>query len=87
MGLIFLAGTITAGFLLAALFFLRFYHRTQDTLFAAFAGAFVLLAVNQGLAALIDVGHEEVGWVWLLRLAAFLLIIIAIVEKNVRARH
>lgn len=85
MGLIFLAGIVTAGFLAAALFFLRFYRRTGDGLFAAFAGAFVLLALNQGLGYLHDLGREETGWVWLLRVAAFLLIIIAIVAKNVDA--
>lgn len=87
MGLTFVAGAITAGFLAAALFFLRFYRRTRDRLFAAFAGAFVLLALNQGLASFLDVGREEEGWVWLLRIAAFLLIIVAIVGKNVRARR
>jgi len=87
MTLMFLAGVVTMGFLVAALFFLRFWHRTKDGLFAAFAGAFALLAINQALAYLIDLGREEVGWVWLLRIAAFLLIIVAIVGKNLGAKQ
>jgi hypothetical protein len=82
----FIAGLITMGFAISALFFLRFWTRTGDALFAIFAGAFALLALNQGLATLIDFGREELGWVYLLRLAAFLLIIIGIVHKNVVAK-
>ncbi len=85
MELTFLSGVVTMGFLVAALFFLRFWSRTQDGLFAAFAGAFALLALNQALAYLFELGREELGWVWLLRIAAFLLIIAAIVGKNLDA--
>ena len=87
MELMFLSGVVTMGFLVAALFFLRFWRRTQDGLFAAFAGAFALLAINQALGYLVDLGREEVGWVWLLRIAAFLLIIAAIVGKNLGAQR
>ncbi len=82
--LLFGSGLVTMGFLVAGLFFLRFWRRTGDSLFAAFATAFVLLALNQGIAALRDLGRDEIGWVWLLRLAAFLLIIVAIVRKNLQ---
>jgi hypothetical protein len=82
----FIAGLITMGFAISALFFLRFWVRTADTLFATFAAAFALLALNQALATLIDFGREELGWVYLLRLAAFVLIIVGIVQKNVTSR-
>jgi zinc transporter ZupT len=82
MGTTFVSGLVTMGFLIAGLWFFRFWRRTGERLFAAFAGAFVLLAINQGMAELIALGREETGWVWLLRLAAFLLIIWAIVNKN-----
>lgn len=82
MGTAFMSGLVTMGFLIAGLFFFRFWRRTGDGLFAAFAGAFVLLAVNQALAQLIELGREETGWVWLLRVLAFVLIIGAIVNKN-----
>ncbi len=82
MALVFVSGLITAGFLVASLFFLRFWRRTRDGLFAIFAAAFVLLALNQALAVLLELGREELGWVYLLRIAAFTLIIIGIVRKN-----
>jgi hypothetical protein len=75
------------GFLTAATFFLRFWRRTRDPLFMAFSAAFVLLALNQGIASLTNLGREELGWVWLLRLAAFCLIIAAIVWKNLGGRR
>lgn len=83
MALTFVSGLITMGFLVAGFFFLRFWHRTRDGLFAIFAAAFALLAVNQALAALLGLPRDELGWIYLLRIAAFTLIIIGIVRKNV----
>jgi hypothetical protein len=42
----FFSGMVTMGFLIAGLFFLRFWWRTQDKLFAVFAVAFWLFAAN-----------------------------------------
>jgi membrane-associated PAP2 superfamily phosphatase len=80
----FLAGAVTFGFVVAAFFFLRFWRRTRDPLFAAFALAFCLLGLGQGLLAFSDVPVEERTWLYLFRLAAFLLIIYAILGKNRR---
>lgn len=80
----FISGLITMGFLVSGLFFMRFWVRTRDLLFAAFAAAFWLLAINQALLALSNVPIEERSWMYLLRLAAFVLIILAIVLKNRR---
>lgn len=78
----FVSGLITMGFLVAGLLFLRFWTRTRDLLFAAFAGAFWLLAANQALVALADIAREERSWIYLLRVAAFALIIAAVIWKN-----
>ena len=78
----FLSGAVSFGFLVAALFFLRFWRRTGDSLFAAFAGAFALLGLNQALLVVINVPAEERSWVYLLRIAAFVLILTAIAHKN-----
>lgn len=78
----FVSGFLSAGFLVAALFFLRFWTRTRDLLFAAFAVAFVLFATEHLLLVLLDVPREERTWLYLLRLAGFLLIIAGIVVKN-----
>jgi membrane-associated PAP2 superfamily phosphatase len=81
----FLGGLTAMGFAVAGLFFLRFWTRTRDRLFALFALAFWLLALNQGLLAALREAREEHTWIYLLRLAAFVLIIFAIVSKNRRA--
>lgn len=77
-----LSGLIVMGDLIAALFFAKFWRRSGDALFAIFAAAFVLLAIGQALLALTSVPVEERSWIYLLRLAAFILIIAGIVHKN-----
>ena len=81
----FLSGAVTLGFLVAGLFFLRFWKRTRDGLFIAFALAFWLLGLTQALLAFTDIPVEERSWLFLLRLAAFSLILISIWRKNRRA--
>jgi hypothetical protein len=71
----FASGMITMGFLLASVFFLRFWSRTRDALFLAFAAAFFLLAANQGLVSLLGLPREDLSRVYLLRILAFALII------------
>jgi len=83
----FVSGMITFGFVTAGLFFLRFWTRTRDVLFAAFAAAFWLLALSQGLLALAGIPREEQSWIYLLRLAAFTIIIAAIAWKNLGPRR
>jgi len=81
----FLAGAIVACFAIAGLFFLKFWRRTREELFLAFTGAFWLLGLGQALLTFSDVPLEERSWLYLLRLAAFMLILVAIWRKN-RAR-
>jgi hypothetical protein len=81
----FLSGAITMGFLVAGLFFLRFWRRTGELLFAAFALAFWLLGVAQALLALSVAPVEERSWLYLLRLAAFALILASVWRANRRA--
>lgn len=77
-----LAGAVIFGYAVAALFFLRFWRRTGDTLFLAFSCAFLLLGVGQGLLAIASIAEEDRSWAYLLRLAAFGLIIAAVATKN-----
>lgn len=81
----FLSGAITMGFLVAGFFFLRFWKRTNDSLFLAFAAAFWLLGLGQALLAFTEIPVEERSWLYLLRLAAFSLILVSIWRKNRRA--
>jgi hypothetical protein len=83
----FLAGLVTMGFVVAGLFFLRFWSRTRDQLFGSFAAAFWLMALNQALVSAGGIASESQSWIYLLRLAAFVLIILAIVRKNAAARR
>ncbi len=82
---IFISGAIVMGFIVAGLFFLRFWKRTGDRLFIAFALAFWLLGSVQAILALSDIPVEERSPVYLLRLAAFAVIIVSITIKNRRA--
>jgi len=83
----YLAGAITLGYLVAAAFFLKFWCKTRDRLFLAFGIAFGLLSVNQILALAIDAGDENVVYAYLLRVLGFLLILVAIADKNFSARR
>lgn len=67
-----------------AVFFLRFWRQTADRLFAVFAAAFALFAVNRLLLAVLDQESETRTWVYALRAATFLMIAAAVLDKNVR---
>jgi predicted nucleic acid-binding protein len=71
----------------ASTFFLRFWRRTSDRLFLAFAGAFFLLALNQGITVVLDAGDERTAFAYGLRVLGFVLILIAIVDKNLSSRR
>ena len=78
----FLAGAVSMGFAVAALMFLKFWHRSREGLFLAFAAAFMLLSINHALLSLIRIPLEERSALYLIRLAAFLLIIGAFWWQN-----
>jgi hypothetical protein len=78
----FLSGLITMGFLIAALFFFRFWKRTQDALFVTFGFAFLLFALNQALIGISEMSGEERSLLYIPRLMAFALLIAAIVGSS-----
>jgi hypothetical protein len=73
-----LSGVLMTGFAVAGLFFLRFWRESHDRLFGYFAGAFFVLCLQRLLLVLV----AESPLLYIVRLVAFALIIIAIVEKN-----
>lgn len=81
-----LAGMTTMGSLIAGLFFFRFWRRTGDALFVYFGISFWLLAVGQALSVLSDTPRDDQSWIYLIRLASFVLLIVGIVGKNVKGR-
>jgi membrane-associated PAP2 superfamily phosphatase len=82
----FLSGAVALGFATCALFFLRFWRRTREELFLAFSLAFILLGIGQTILALASIPTEERGSLYLIRLLAFALILVAIYRKNRTAR-
>jgi membrane-associated PAP2 superfamily phosphatase len=81
----FLGGAISMGFLVAGLFFLRFWRTTRDRLFLFFAAAFFILMAERVVRGAMEIRTEWVPYVYMIRLAAFVLILIAILDKNRRA--
>ncbi|NJC39797.1 putative membrane protein YeiB [Brevundimonas alba] len=77
-------GAIIMGYAVAALFFLKFWRRTGDRLFLAFAAAFLLLAATPLLTLALDIPREEQSPFYLLRASAFVIIIVAIITKSRR---
>jgi hypothetical protein len=83
---VFVLGALVFSCALAALFFLRFWRHTADRLFAGFAAAFALLAIHWTLLALTAPTNEHRPLFYLVRLGAFVTVLLAIVEKNRRER-
>jgi hypothetical protein len=77
-------GALSMGFLISAMFFVRFYRRTGDRFFAFLGTAFAVMSANQVALAVLGEDSEYRSWVYLVRLAAFALILAAIYDKNRR---
>lgn len=80
----FLMGAVAMGFATASLFFLRYWKETRDRFFAMFALALFVLAVNRVLLVLLHEREEYTLVPYLVRLLAFVLILAAILDKNLR---
>jgi len=82
----FLLGVVCASSLIAALFFLRFWRHTRDSLFIAFTVFFATEGINEAYVA--SLAHPNLGSfvVTLVRLLAVLGILGAILRKNMVER-
>ncbi len=78
----FLLGVIATTSITAAVFFLRFWRRTHDSLFLAFAIAFLIEGVNRIAVLEVDRPNEGSPWTYVVRLIAFLIILAGILNKN-----
>lgn len=76
------SGMLVAGYLVAALFFLRFWTQSRDRLFILFAVAFGLLAVQRFAVTVSSAPIAGQTVFYLLRLIAFGIIVAAIIDKN-----
>jgi hypothetical protein len=82
----FLAGALTLAYIIASMYFVHFWRRTSDRLFLAFAAAFALLAMNQLMVFALGVGDERQNYAYVLRVLGFVLILLAIIDKNFSGR-
>ncbi|MGZ5432901.1 MAG: DUF5985 family protein [Thermoanaerobaculia bacterium] len=79
-----ISGLLIALDAVAGLFFLRFWRASRDRLFALFAAAFWILAIQRLLLSITRSVFEDQAIFYTLRLLAFVIIIVAIVDKNRR---
>ena len=82
----FISGSTFVASAAIALFFVGFWRHSGDRLFAIFALAFAALAVNRLVLVIIGDDDENTTYVYLVRLLAFVLILIAIFDRNRRDR-
>ena len=78
----FVLGMAVMGAFVAGLFFIRFWRRTRDRLFLIFSAAFWLMSLNWLLLAFFSAADETDTSLYAIRLVAFLLILVAIIDKN-----
>jgi uncharacterized membrane protein HdeD (DUF308 family) len=77
-----LLGAIAMASLVAGLFFLRFWRDTRDRLFLFFAISFLVEGLNRAALGLSDDPNEGRPFFYFVRFLSFLLILIAIIQKN-----
>lgn len=82
----FISGAIMMGHFVTGLFFFRFWRKTRDRFFVLFASAFWILAFERIPLAFIDPANETRSLIYLIRLSAFLIILLAILDKNQSAK-
>ena len=73
--------------LIATLFFIRYWRATRERLFGFFALFFVGMTANWTVLALVDHPADEArqAHAYLIRLVAFVILIIGIIDKNRRS--
>jgi uncharacterized membrane protein len=81
-----LSGALAAASLVASLFFLRFWRTTGDRFFLYFSLSFALEALDRIVLSVIFGDGEARPAVYLIRLLAYLLILLAIAGKNRRRK-
>lgn len=87
---LFFSGFGCATFLASALFFIKFWRTSRDPFYAYFAAGCGLIGIERVVAVFLDGTFEAVAspateassWVYLLRLASFLIIGVGVLNKN-----
>lgn len=84
---LFLWGMLALSSWVAGLFFLRFWASSRDRFFLFLGVAFGVLGLNWTGLAVVSGMPETRHYSFILRLLAFLFIIVGIIDKNRRARR
>lgn len=79
---IFLSGFATATFVFAGLFFFKFWTRTREHFFLLFGAACTILGVERIIWLLVGQISDTTKWLFLFRLSAFCMIILAVIRAN-----
>jgi zinc transporter ZupT len=79
----FISGLIAMGCWVIGLFFFDAWSNTRDRLFGIFAASFWILGFERVLPVIIQSTSERHILQYLVRLAAFLLLLYAIIDKNI----
>ncbi len=82
----FLVGVIATASVTAGLFFLKFWKETRDSFFLSFAASFIIEGFNRVSILFLPRPNEGSASVYLIRLIAYLLILVAIIKKNYERR-
>jgi hypothetical protein len=82
-----LLGAIGMGALVVAMFFARYWQTTHDRFYLFFAAAFAVQGLDRFIQGLYGSPADERVLIYLLRLTAYLLIIVAIADKNRSGRR
>ncbi len=77
-----LSGGIAVAFGMIGLCFVRFWRSSRNRLFLLFAIAFFLLTVERIVFLLANPDDEFRPYIYMIRLAGFLVIIAAIIDQN-----
>lgn len=83
---IFLLGVFAALSVVVGLFFIKFWRKTADSLFLAFALSFIIRGLNDATRASMARPNEGTLWSYLIGIASSLFIIVAIVRKNMKGK-
>ena len=80
----FMYGAVMMASLVSGIFFLKFWKKTGDRFFAMFSAAFFLFALERWFFVFVKAQSEASSFIFIFRLIAFSIIILAVVDKNRR---
>ena len=77
-----ISGGIAVAFAMIGVSFIRFWRSSSSRLFLLFGIAFHVLAAERVVLVLVNPDNEFAPYIYIMRLAAFAIIIAAIVDQN-----